>query len=113
MNCQSCHERAKYFIPNPILLSVCRFTFIEFEDQETASKERLSILGRLFGGQTVRAELRSCQIVPGKTTLEDVHLNSLVVNGLAPSVTLEDLKQVFPTADSIKMPSSQGRINHG
>ena len=85
---------------------------MEFVDANTAAKEKLSISGRLFAGQSLRAERRS-SFYSGRT-VEEIDFTRISVFGLAPGVTQMDLKSVFPTAESIRLPASpQNNFNYG
>ena len=85
---------------------------MEFADASTAAEEKLSILGRLFGGQTLRAEVRTSD-TSGRT-VEEIDFTHITVVGLAPGVTQVYLKSVFPTAESVRLPMSpQNNFNYG
>uniref|UniRef100_A0A5K3FH36 RRM domain-containing protein n=1 Tax=Mesocestoides corti TaxID=53468 RepID=A0A5K3FH36_MESCO len=117
-------DMLKKFIPT---MTTCRFftkpksaklrtyAFVEFVDAETAAKEKVSISGRLFAGQSVRAELRSCQHAQsdGGKTVEDIDFLRITVSGLSPLVNLVDLQTLFSTADSIRMPTASNKCNYG
>lgn len=80
-----------------------RYAFVELADAETASKERLSIMGRLFAGMSVRVESRASQQAYSASTVDDIDFSRVVVTGLVPTVNQTDLKAIFPTAESVRL----------
>ncbi|KAM7535035.1 hypothetical protein Aperf_G00000097777 [Anoplocephala perfoliata] len=80
------------------------YAFVELADAETASKERLSILGRLFAGNSVRVESRTAQQTYSASTVGDIDFSRIVVTGIVPTVNQSDLKAIFPTAESVRLP---------
>ncbi|VDD83311.1 unnamed protein product [Mesocestoides corti] len=108
-------KRADLVFESPVCDAVSSYAFVEFVDAETAAKEKVSISGRLFAGQSVRAELRSCQHAQsdGGKTVEDIDFLRITVSGLSPLVNLVDLQTLFSTADSIRMPTASNKCNYG
>nr|CDS33711.1 nAChR subunit (ShAR1 beta2) [Hymenolepis microstoma] len=80
------------------------YSFLEFADAETAKKERLSIMGRIFAGKSLRAELRSGLHTFDGKTVSDIDFSRIIVTGLTPDVNLMDLKTIFPSAESVTLP---------
>ncbi|VDK33930.1 unnamed protein product [Taenia asiatica] len=107
------------FFTKPKSNKLRTFVFVEFADAETAGKEKLSISGRLFAGQSMRAETRSSQQHGDKRVTdavhgpEDIDFSRILVTGLAPGVNQTDLKSVFPTAENIRLPTSPHNFNYG
>ncbi|KAM3177394.1 hypothetical protein ACTXT7_004654 [Hymenolepis weldensis] len=94
------------FFTKPKSTKLRTYAFLEFADAETAEKERLSIMGRLFAGKSMRAEFRSkLQVFIGKT-VSDIDFSRIIVTGLAPDVNQMDLKAIFPSAESVRLPRS-------
>lgn len=107
------------FFTRPKSNKLRTFVFVEFADAEIAGKEKLSISGRLFAGQSMRAEIRSSQqhgdnrVADGVYSSENIDFSRILVTGLAPGVNQTDLKRIFPTAENIRLPMSQHNFNYG
>ncbi|VDL19371.1 unnamed protein product [Hymenolepis diminuta] len=98
--------RTCQFFTKPRSTKFRTYAFLEFADAETAEKERLSIMGRLFAGKSIRAEFRSkLRVFIGKT-VSDIDFSRIIVTGLAPDVNQMDLKAIFPSAESVRLPRS-------
>ncbi|KAL5108343.1 hypothetical protein TcWFU_000364 [Taenia crassiceps] len=107
------------FFTRPKSNKLRTFVFVEFADAETAGKEKLSISGRLFAGQSMRAEARSNQqhgdarVTNRVYSPEDIDFSRILVMGLSPGVNQTDLKGIFPTAENIRLPTSSRNFNYG
>ncbi|VUZ38608.1 unnamed protein product [Hymenolepis diminuta] len=98
--------RTCQFFTKPRSTKFRTYAFLEFADAETAEKERLSIMGRLFAGKSIRAEFRSkLRVFIGKT-VSDIDFSRIIVTGLAPDVNQMDLKAIFSSAESVRLPRS-------
>ncbi|VDM28276.1 unnamed protein product, partial [Hydatigera taeniaeformis] len=79
----------------------------------------MSISGRLFAGQSMRAEVRSNHLYGGNRITngvynpDDIDFLRILVTGLPPGVRQADLKNVFPTAENIRLPMSPRNFNYG
>lgn len=81
---------------------------MEFPNPETAARERRAVSGRLFAGKTVRAELKSANQRrdadhPAKQSEDAIDFSRLIVSGLTPTVTPNDLQTLFSAAESVRM----------
>ncbi|VDO01269.1 unnamed protein product [Rodentolepis nana] len=92
------------FFTRPNSNQLRTYAFLEFADAETAKKERLSIMGRLFAGKSMRAELRSGLNTFADKSVSDIDFSRILVTGLTPDVFIADLEIIFPSAKSITLP---------
>ncbi|KAL3319376.1 hypothetical protein Ciccas_001951 [Cichlidogyrus casuarinus] len=77
------------------------FAFLIYPDSEAALKARKVLLGRQFGGKSVVTKPMQ---IPNYLRDNALNITQLTVCCMHPSVKVTDLKQIFPSADSIVLP---------